>query len=156
MASSRTQKTISAGKDVKKSVPCTWLIRMKTGSTSTENNMEFPQKLRTWLSDELIWKDRDAGKDWSREEKGTTEDEMVGWHHPLTEHEFELTLAVGDGRGGLACCSPWGCRVRHNWATELNWSYDPAISLLCIYLKGRKQDFKDIYALLCLLKHYSE
>ena len=51
-------------------------------------------------------KDPDAGKDW-QEEKGRTEDEMVGWHQ-LNGHEFEKTLGVGDGQGGLACCSPWG------------------------------------------------
>ena len=45
-----------------------------------------------------------------REEKGTTEDEMVGWHHRLNGHEFEQTPGVGDGQGGLAFCSPWGCR----------------------------------------------
>ena len=47
---------------------------------------------------------------------------MVGWHHWLDGHEFEQALAVGDGQGGLACCSPWGCRVRYYWATELNWT----------------------------------
>ena len=60
---------------------------------------------------------------WRWEEKGTTEDEMVGWHHRLNGHEFWWTSGVGDGQGGLACCSPWGPkRVRHDWATELNWT----------------------------------
>ena len=45
---------------------------------------------------------------------------MVGWHHRLDGHEFEQALGVVDGQGGLACCSPWGCRVRHNRVTELN------------------------------------
>ena len=49
-----------------------------------------------------------------------TEDEMVGWHHPLNGHKFEEALGVGDGQGSLACCSPWGCRVGHDLATELN------------------------------------
>ena len=53
-------------------------------------------------------KDPDAGKDWGQEEKGTTEDEMVGWHHRLNGHGIGWTLGVGDGQGGLACCSPWG------------------------------------------------
>ena len=53
------------------------------------------------------WKDPDAGKDWRQEEKGTTEDSMVGWHHWLSGHEFEEAPGVGDGQGGLVCCSPW-------------------------------------------------
>ena len=64
-----------------------------------------------WLPDvksQLLWKDPDAGKDWRWEEKGTTEDEMVGWYHWLNGHEFDQALGVGDGQGSLACCSPWG------------------------------------------------
>ena len=78
---------------------------------------KWPPDANNWL----IWKP-DAGKDWRREEMGTTEDEMVGWHHWLNGPEFELTLGVGDGQGGLVCCSPWGCRGGHDWATELNWT----------------------------------
>ena len=48
------------------------------------------------------------GKDWRQEEKGMTEDEMVGWHHRLNGHEFEKAPGVGEGQGGLVCCSPWG------------------------------------------------
>ena len=59
--------------------------------------------------DWLIRKDTDAGKDWRQAEKGTTENEMVGWHHRLNGHEFEQALGVGDGQGSLACCSLWGC-----------------------------------------------
>ena len=63
---------------------------------------------------------------WRRDEKETTEDEMFGWHHRLNGHELEWTLGVGDGQGGLACCSPWGRKEldtteRLNW-TELNWT----------------------------------
>ena len=50
----------------------------------------------------------DAGKDQRQEEKGMTEDEMVGWHHQLNGHEFEQTLGDGEGQGSLECCSPWG------------------------------------------------
>ena len=57
----------------------------------------------------LIGKDCDAGKDW-KQHKGTTEDEMVGWHHQVNGHKFEQTLGVGDGQGSLACCTPWGCK----------------------------------------------
>ena len=55
-------------------------------------------------------KDPDVGKDWRQEEKGTTEDEMVGWHHQLDRHKFEQAPEVGDGQGSLACCSPQGCK----------------------------------------------
>ena len=73
----------------------------------------------------LIWKDPDAGNNWRQEQKGTTEEEMVGWHHWLNGHEFELTPGVGDGQGGLACWYSWGCKESDtteqlNW-TELNW-----------------------------------
>ena len=68
-----------------------------------------------------IWKDPDAWKDWRQEEKGTTDDEMVGWHHWLNGHESEQALGVGDGRGGLTCCGPWGHK---EWDTTewLNWT----------------------------------
>ena len=58
----------------------------------------------------LIGKDPDAGKDWRQEEKGATEDEMVGWHHWLNGHEFQQTLGDVEGQGSLACYSPWGCK----------------------------------------------
>ena len=65
-----------------------------------------------WPSDaksQFIGKAPDAGKDWKQEEKGMTEDEMVGWHHWLNGHEFEQTLGDSEGLGSLACSSPWGC-----------------------------------------------
>ena len=55
-------------------------------------------------------KDPDAGKDCRQEGKGTREDEIVGWHHQLSGHEFEQALGVDDGRGSLVCCSPWSCK----------------------------------------------
>ena len=64
-----------------------------------------------WPPDEksqFIRKDSDAGKSWRQEVKGTTEDEMVGWHHQLNRHEFEQALGDDEGQGSLACCSPWG------------------------------------------------
>ena len=60
------------------------------------------------MKSQLIGKDPDARKDRRQEEKGTVEDEMVGWHHHLNEHGFEQTLGVGEGQGSLVCCSPWG------------------------------------------------
>ena len=72
-------------------------------------------------------KDPDAGKDWRQEESGTTEDEMVGWHYWIDGHDFEQALGVGDGQGGLVCCSPRDCKESDTteWlnCTELNWSY---------------------------------
>ena len=81
----------------------------------------------------LIWKDPDAGKNWRQEEKGTTEDEMVGWHHWFDGHEFEQALEDGEGQGGLLCCSPWGCRVGHDWTTKLLLKSSPKL-LFCLHL----------------------
>ena len=66
--------------------------------------------LATWFKELTYWKDPDAGKDWRQEEKGTTEDEMVGWCHWLNGHEFEQIPGDSEGQGSLACCSPWGCK----------------------------------------------
>ena len=79
-----------------------------------ETPVLWPPHVKSWL----IGKVSDAGRDWGQEEKGTTEDEMAGWHHWLNGHESGWTPGVGDGQGGLACCSPWGHRVRHDWTTE--------------------------------------
>ena len=77
----------------------------------------WPPDAKNWL----IGKDPDAGKDRRQEEKGTTEDEMVGWHHWLDGHEFKQSLGVGDGQGSLACCSPWG-RKESDMTERLNWT----------------------------------
>ena len=90
----------------------------------TDAEAEIPIFWSPDVKNQLIWKDSDAGKNWRQEEKGTTEDEMVGWYHWLNGHEFGWTLGVGDGQGGLACL--WSMalqRVGHNWATELNWRH---------------------------------
>ena len=78
------------------------------GSTDVEAETPIlrPPDLKSWV----IWKDPDVGKDWRQEEKGTTEDEMVRWHHRLNGHEFGWTLGVGDVQGVLACCGSWGCK----------------------------------------------
>ena len=77
----------------------------------------WPPDAKSWLT----WKDPDAGKDWGQEEKGTTEDEMVGWHHRLNGHGFGWTLGVGDGQGGLACCGSWGHK-ESDMTERLNWT----------------------------------
>ena len=74
----------------------------------------WPPDMKNWF----IRKGPDAWKDWRQEEKGTTEDEMVGLHHWLNGHEFEPALGDGEGQEILVCCSPWSHRVRHDLATE--------------------------------------
>ena len=69
-----------------------------------ETPVLWPPHANSWL----IGKDSDAGRDWGQEEKGTTEDEMAGWHHQFDGLEFERTPEDGDGQGGLACCNSWG------------------------------------------------
>ena len=83
----------------------------------------------------LIGKDPDAGKGWRQEEKGTTEGEMVGWHHWLNGHESEWTLGVGDDQGGLMCCSPWGHKELDT-TERLNWTEYPQV-----YRPGKSLDF---------------
>ena len=85
-----------------------------------ETPVLWPPRAKSWL----IGKDFDTGRDWGQQEKGTTEDEMAGWHHWLDGHEFEWTLGVGDRQGGLMCCDSWSSKEsdtteRLNW-TELN------------------------------------
>ena len=90
-----------------------------TGRTDAkaETPVLWPPHAKSWL----IGKDSDAGRDWGQEEKGATENGMAGWHHRLDGHEFERTLGVGDGQGGLACCDSWGCKESDT--TEwLNWT----------------------------------
>ena len=89
-----------------------------TGRTDVEDETPilWPPDVKNWLTG----KDFDAEKDW-RWEKGTTEDEMVGWHHWLNGHEFGWTSGVGDGQGGLVCCSPWGHKELDT-TKQLNWT----------------------------------
>ena len=82
-----------------------------------ETPIFWPPDVKSWL----IWKEPDAGKDWGQEEKGKTEDEMVGWYHRLSGCEFEHSLGVGDGQGGLACCSSWGPKEL-DMTERLNWT----------------------------------
>ena len=82
-----------------------------------ETPILWPPHAKSWL----IGKDPDAGRDWRQEEKGMIEDEMTGWHHQLDGHEFEWTLGVGDGQGGLACCDSWG-RKESDTTEQLNWN----------------------------------
>ena len=93
-----------------------WIFIGRTDAEA-ETPILWSPDVKNWL----IWKDPNAGKDW-RQEKGTTEDEMVGWHHRLDGHESEQALGVGDGQGGLACFSPWGSK-ESDTTERLNWTY---------------------------------
>ena len=84
--------------------------------------------LVTWC-EELTQKNPDAGKDWRQEEKGTTEDKMVGWHHWLNGHEFEQAPGDGEGQGSLACYSLWGCK-ESDTTERLNWTEHQPLSNL--------------------------
>ena len=89
-------------------------------NAKAETPVLWPPHAKSWLTG----KDSDAGKItrvWVQEEKGTTEDEMAGWHHWLNGRESGWTPGVGDGQGGLVCCAIHGVTVGHYWATELNW-----------------------------------
>ena len=107
-----------------------------------ETPVLWPPHVKSWL----IGKDSDAGRDWGQEEKGTTENEMAGWHHWLDGRESEWTLGVGDGQGSLGCCASWARRVGHDWAPELNWMN--VSMLLSPYLPAFPSPFK------CLLKKF--
>ena len=120
------EKTLESPLDCKEIQPVhskgdrSWVF---IGSTDVEAETPilWPPDAKSWL----IWEDPDARKDWGQEEKGMTEDEMVGWHNWLDGHGFGWTPGVGDGQGGLVCCSSWGHKEsdmteRLNW-TELKW-----------------------------------
>ena len=115
------EKTLVSPLDCKEIQPAhpkgdpSWVLIGRTDSEA-ETPVLWPPDAKSWL----IGKDPDAGKDWGQE-KGTTEDEMVGWHHWLNGHGFGWTLGVGEGQWGQVCCSSWGHRVGHYWPTELNW-----------------------------------
>ena len=112
--------------------PMKWWDRMPWSSFSEYWAWLWPPHAKSWL----IGKDFDAGRDWGKEKKGTTEDEMAGWHHWLDGGESEWTPGVGDGQGGLACRDSWGCKESDtteqlNW-TELNWTEVSFICCVCL------------------------
>ena len=93
-----------------------WVFFGRTDAEA-ETPILWPPHVKSWF----IGKDPDAGRDCGQEEKGTTEDKTAEWHHRLDGHEFEWTLGVGDGRGGLACCNSWG-RRESDMTEWLNWT----------------------------------
>ena len=138
------EKTLESPLDCKKIQPVhskgnqSWVFFGRTDAKA-ETPILWAPHVKSWL----IGKASDAGRDWEQEEKGTTEDEMAGWHYRLDGHEFGWTLGVGDGQESLACCNSWGCKESDtteplNW-TELNWTIhldDPhSYNLLSLYIQ---------------------
>ena len=115
------EKTLESPLDCKEIKPVnpkgsqSWIFIGRTDA-ETEAPILWPPDMKNWL----IGKDPDAGKDWRQKEKGTTEDEMVGWYHWLNGHEFEQAPGVSDGQGSLKCCSPWGHK-ESDTTEQLNW-----------------------------------
>ena len=122
------EKTLESPLDCKEIKPVhpkgnqSWVFIGRTDAEASASIL-WPSDVKNWL----IWKHIDARKDQRWEEKGTTEDEMVGWHHQLDGHEFEQALWVGDGQGSLACCSPWGHKESDK-TEQLTWT-----EYSCIY-----------------------
>ena len=117
------EKTLESPLDCKEIQPVhpkgdqSWVFTGMTDAKA-ETPVLWPPHVKSWL----IGKDPDAGRDWGQGEKGTTEDEMVGWLHRLDGYGFQWTLGVGDGQGGLACCDSWGCKELDT-TEQLNWKY---------------------------------
>ena len=115
------EKTLESPLDCKEIQPVhskgdqSWVFIGKT-DVEAETPILWPPHAKSWL----IWKDPAPGKDW-RQEKGMTEDEMIGWHHRLNGHEFGWTPGAGDGWGGLACCGSWGPK-ESDMTERLNWT----------------------------------
>ena len=110
------EKTLESPLDCKEIQPIHWDYCGRNDAKA-ETPVLWPPHAKSWL----IGKDCDAGRDWGQEEKGTTEDEMAGWHHRLDRCEFDWTLGVGDGQRGLACCDSWG-RKESDTTERLNWT----------------------------------
>ena len=114
------EKTLESPVDFKEIQPVipkgnqSWLFIGRTDAKA-ETPIFWPPDVKNWL----LRNDPDAWKDWGQEEKGTTEDEMVGWHHRLNGHRFGWTPRVGDGQGGLMFCGSRSRRVGHDWAPKL-------------------------------------
>ena len=116
------EKTLKSRLDCKEIQPVhpkgdqSWVFIGRTDAEA-ETPILWPPHVKSWL----IGKDPDTGKDWGQKEKGMTEDEMVGWHNRLDGHEFEWTLGVDDGQGGLVCCNSWS-HEESDMTDRLNWT----------------------------------
>ena len=123
-----------------------WVFIGRT-DVEAETPILWPPHAKSWLN----WKDPDAGKDWGQEEKGMTQDEMVGWHHWLNGHGFGWTQGVGDGQGGLVCCVLWVCKELDmtewlNW-TEVCFVFRGSAHVNGIprWLSGREQEIQEVH-----------
>ena len=134
-------KTIESPLDCKEVQPVhpkgnqSWIFTGRMDAEA-ETAILWPPDVKNWFTG----KDPDAGKDWRWEEKGTTEDEMVGWHHRLDGHEFEQASGVGAGQGSLMCRSPWGHKESDttewlNWTNIPNWHQSNLENDLVFFIK---------------------
>ena len=133
------EKTLESPLDCKEIQPVhpkgnqSWIFIGRTNADA-EAPILWPPDAKNWL----IRKDSDAEEDWRQEEKGMTEDEMVGWHHRLDGNDFTQAPGVGDGQGSLGCCSPWGHKESDtteqlNWLTEKSKPRLPLPKCLLVY-----------------------
>ena len=119
------EKTFKSPLDCKEIQPVhpkrdqSWVFFGRT-DVEVETPILWPPDAKNWL----IWKDPDGGENWRQEEKGTIDDEMVGWHHQLDGREFQQALGVGDGQRGLACCGAWD-HEELDMTELLNWTDMP-------------------------------
>ena len=125
------EKTLESPLDCKEIQPVhrkgnqSWIFIGRTDAEA-EAAILCPPDAKNWLTG----RDPDAGENWGQEEKGTTEDEVVGWHHRLNGHESEQAPGLDDGQGSLVCCSPWDCKELKrlsNWIELMVLFFNPAI-----------------------------
>ena len=138
------EKTLESPLDCKEIQPVhakRYQSRVFFGRTDAKDGIPilWPPHANSWL----IGKESDAGRDWGQEEKGTTEDEIAGWHHWLNGCESQGTQGVGDGQGGLACCDSWG-RKESDTTEWLIWS-DPICVLTFLPPKFVTENLENLY-----------
>ena len=156
------EKTLESPLDCKGIQPVhpkdrSWVFIGRT-DVEVETPILWPPVAKSWL----IWKKPDAGKGWDQEEKGTTEDEMVGWHHWLNGHGFGWTPGVGDGQGGLKCCGSWGHKESDtteqlNWTELFYWRRQVSLTIRAILTMGLSlADSCKGWGMRCVYKLYQE